>query len=426
MLDSFHVTTLPNGIKVATLEKPSAESVQVSIHARVGSRNETEALNGASHFIEHMLFKGTKKRNAKAISHAIEGQGGVINAFTDKDNTCYYAKVPYDKAFSTLEVLNDLFYNSTFDEKELNRERQVIAEEIHMYDDLPDSVAIEHLSSQLWSGHPLGRPILGPKENILQNISRDALLAYRASQYAPSRTLFSFAGRIRHDKCVKAVEKMTAHLRDPDNLREPEPFSRACPQDALSVTRRAINQTQLAFGWRAFGLMDTARLPVLSLLSCALGETMMSRLFQNIRERKGYCYSIHSGSMLCIDTGALLITAGCEAAKSAKCTKAILAEVRKMMEKPMSAAELRRTRDYLCGRFRLRMDNAPINWLAGRVLFDLPYDPQATLESFRSVTAQDIQQLAAEILTPERLSLAVVAPESLKRSDEAWAKLMTY
>jgi predicted Zn-dependent peptidase len=219
---------------------------------------------------------------------------------------------------------------------------------------------------------------------------------------------------------------MTAHLRDPDNLRELEPFSRACPQDALSVTRRAINQTQLAFGWRAFGLMDTARLPVLSLLSCALGETMMSRLFQNIRERKGYCYSIHSGSMLCIDTGALLITAGCEAAKSAKCTKAILAEVRKMMEKPMSAAELRRTRDYLCGRFRLRMDNAPINWLAGRVLFDLPYDPQATLESFRSVSAQDIQQLAAEILTPERLSLAVVAPESLKRSDEAWAKLMTY
>jgi predicted Zn-dependent peptidase len=423
MLDSFHVTTLPNGIKVATLEKPQAESVQVSIHVRVGSRNEPEAVNGASHFIEHMLFKGTQKRSAKAISHAIEGQGGIINAFTDKDNTCYYAKVPYDKAFSALEVLGDLFYNATFDEKELNRERQVIAEEIHMYDDQPDSVAIERLSAQLWSGHPLGRPILGPKETIL-TLPREDLLRYRATQYAPSRTLFSFAGRISHAKCVKAVEKMTAHLVDPSPLREPEPFSRACPQDSLSVTRRAIQQTQLAFGWRTPGLLDAKTLPALSLLSCALGESMMSRLFQNIRERKGYCYSIHSGTMLCLDTGALVITAGCEAAKAANCTRAVLNEIRKLAEKPLSAAELRRTRDYLCGRFRLRMDASPIGWLSGRVLFDLPHDPDALLESYRAVTAEDLQTLAATLLTPERLSLAVVAPDTLTRTDEAWSKLI--
>lgn len=425
MLDTLQITELSNGIKVVSLEKPHAESVQVAIHARVGSRNETEAQNGASHFIEHMLFKGTAKRSAKAISQAIEGQGGSINAFTDKDNTCYYAKVPYDRALAALEVLGDLYYNSTFDEKELNRERQVIAEEIFMYDDQPDSVAMDRLGSQLWSGHPLGRPILGTLENVL-NIPRETLLDYRASQYAPSRTVFSFAGRISHEKCVRAVEKLAGHHANPTTLRDPEPFSRACPQDPLTITRRAIQQTQLAFGWRAPGLLEASRLPALSFLSCALGETMMSRLFQNIRERKGLCYSVTSGTTLCQDCGALLITAGCDAAKAANCTKSILAEIRKIIEKPLPTAELRRTRDYLCGRFRLRMDGAPIGWAAGRVLFGLPPDPEAILEGFRNVTAADIQTLAAEILTPERLSLAVVTPEKDRRTPTTWSKLMDY
>ena len=425
MLDTLQVTQLSNGIKIVTLERPTAESVQIAIHVRVGSRNETEAENGASHFIEHMLFKGTKKRNAKAISQAIEGQGGSINAFTDKDNTCYYAKVPYDRAFNALEVLSDLYYNSLFDERELNRERQVIAEEIFMYDDHPDSVAMDRLTGQLWSGHPLGRPILGPVENIL-SIPRERLLNYRASQYAPSRTVFAFYGRIKHDKCVKAVEKIAGDLVNPNVLREPEPFSRACPQDALTVTHRGIQQTQLAFGWRTPGLLDATRIPTLAFLSCALGETMMSRLFQNIRERKGLCYSVSSGTMLGLDCGALLVTAGCDTKKAANCTRSVLAEVRKLIEKPLPAAELRRTHDYLCGRFRLRMDSAPISWAAGRILFGLEANPEATLEAFHQVTAQDIQSLAAELLTADRLSLAVVTSEKDKRTDTAWEKLMAY
>lgn len=425
MLEQLQISELSNGLKIVTLAKPDAESVQVAIHARVGSRNETEALNGASHFIEHLLFKGTKRRSSKAISQAIEGHGGSINAYTDKDNTCYFAKVPYDKASVALDVLGDLFYHATFDPKELDRERSVIAEEINMYDDQPDSVAMDRLNGQLWSGHPLGRPILGPVENIF-GLSRDALIAYRDSQYAPCRTVISFAGRVKHEQCVKAVEKLAGHLKNPTILREPEPFSRAIPLDPFTITRRSIQQTQLAFGWRTPGLMEQERLATVAFISGLLGESMMSRLFQSIRERKGLCYSIHSGTIICQDCGALVIAAGCDSAKAYQGTRAILSEIRKLIDHPLPAAELRRTRDYLCGRFRLRMDNLPIGWATTRVLFGLTPDPHEVLERYRAITAQDIQTMAATVLNPNQLSLAVVAPEKTRQSDETWMKVFNY
>ena len=422
MLESLQITTLDNGIKVVTLTNPHAEGVHVGIHARVGSRNETEALNGASHFIEHMLFKGTKKRSAKAISQAIEGQGGVINAYTDKDNTCYFAKVPYNHASVAFDVLGDLFYNATFDEKELERERSVILEEINMYDDQPDSVAMDQLNRQLWAGHPLGRPILGPVETIL-NLSRERLMAYRDAQYTPNRTVFAFHGRIRHDVCVRKVEALAGHLKNPKMVREPETFTRAIPMEPFAITRRHIQQTQLAFGWRAPGLNEQERLPTLALLSCVLGESMMSRLFQTIRERKGLCYSIHSGTALCHDCGALIVAAGCDSKKAFSGAQAILGEIYKLAHRPLSAAELRRTRDYLCGRFRLMLDRAPMGWAVGRVLFGFDANPAAVLDGYRAVTSQAVQTLAAELFTPHRTALSVVAPESVRPTDDAWEQL---
>ncbi len=425
MLDTLRISKLSNGITVVTLAKPQAEGVQVAIHARVGSRNEPEALNGASHLIEHMLFKGTPRRSAKAISQAIESQGGALNAYTDRDNTCYYAKVPYDKADVALDVLGDLFYNASFDPKELDRERRVIAEEIRMYDDQPDSVALDRLAAQLWSGHPLGRPILGPLVGVL-TLPRADLLAYRKAHYAPCRTLFSFAGRVDHDACVKAVSKLAGRLRNPKTLHEPEPFSRAIPLEPFSLIRRGIQQTQLAFGWRMPGFLAADELPAAAFLSCLLGETMMSRLFQSIRERRGLCYSVSSDLTLATDCGALVVAAGCDPAKAYGGAKAILAEIRRLLERPVGPAELRRTRDYLCGRFRLRMDGTPIGWAAGRVLFGLPHDPADILERYRAVTAADIQALAQRHLRPDQLAMTVVAPEKARHDAEEWARLLTY
>ncbi len=425
MLDTLQVTTLSNGLRVVTLAKPEAESVRIAIHAHVGSRNEPEALNGASHFIEHMLFKGTPKRTSKMVSQAIESQGGMLNAYTDRDNTCYFAVVPYNKAALALDVLSDIFYNASFNPKELDRERCVIAEEIKMYDDQPDSVALDRLISQLWSGHPLGRSVLGPIDGIL-SMPRTDLLKYRKSNYAPCRTVFAFAGRVKHEECVKAVEKIAGALKNPTDLRDPEPFSRAIPLDPFSLTKRSIQQTQLAFGWRMPGFMERERMPALAFLSCLLGETMMSRLFQSIRERRGLCYSVSSDLVRQTDCGAMIVTAGCESEKAFGGAKAILAEIRKLIERPVSAAELRRTRDYLCGRFRLHMDGTPIGWAALRILFGIDHNPQAVLDAYQSVTAADIQALAQETLQPEKLAMTVVAPEQTRYSAEAWASLINY
>lgn len=423
MLDTLQITRLSNGITVVSLAKPEAESANVAIRVRVGSRNEPEALNGASHFIEHMLFKGTARRSAKGISQAIEGQGGSINAYTDRDNTCYYAKVPYDKVTCALNVLADLFYNSVFDPRELDRERRVIAEEIRMYDDQPDSVAADQLAAQLWPGHPIGRPILGPMETVL-SMPRSALLKYREAQYAPSRTLFAFSGRIRHEACVKAVERLTSHVREPRRLREPEPFSSDLGIEPFALIRRPIQQTQLALGWRTPGFDVCSRDPTLGFLSGVLGESMMSRLFQSLRERRGLCYSIYSALSLCIDTGALVIAAGCDPAKAYRGAKAILQEVRKLREVPLGAAELRRTRDYLIGRFRLRMDSSPLSWAVTRLLWGLDVTPEATLEALRAVTAEDLRQAAETFLRPENLAFTVVAPEASRPSAEVWADLL--
>lgn len=424
MLKNLRIDTLGNGIRVVTLAKPEAEGAQVAIRAQVGSRNEPEALNGASHLIEHMLFKGTARRSAQAISRAIEGQGGLLNAYTDRDVTCYYARVPYDKTRVALDVLGDLFYNATFDPKELDRERRVIAEEIRMYDDQPDSVVLDRLAMQLWSGHPLGRPIAGSIDGVLA-MPREAILAYRAANYAPSRTIFAFAGRVDHEACVKAVERLAGRLRDPAELRAPEPYTRAIPLEPFSLTRRDIQQTQLAFGWRVPGTRD-ARRQAFDFLSGILGESMMSRLFQSIRERRGLCYSVSSGTAFYADCGALSVTAGCHPDKAFPCAKGILAEIRRLAERPVPAAEMRRTRDYLCGRFRLRMDGTPIGWVCGRVQDGLPPDPEAVVEAWRAVTAEDIQALARDFLAPDALAMAVVAPNRARHDAADWARLMKY
>lgn len=421
---THQLTTLPNGIRVLTLPRADAESVRVAIYARVGARNEWEAVNGASHFIEHMLFKGTERRSAKALSQAIEGQGGSLNAYTDRDHTCYYAKVPHDKAAIALDVLTDLFYHATFDPKELDRERQVICEEIRMYDDQPDSVAVDRLVAQVWSGHPLGRPILGTLEGI-QSMPREALLSYWRGQYAPSRTLFAFVGRIDPARCVADVERLTRHLTPAAQLREPEPFSRAIPLDPLCVERRAgIQQAQLALGWRTGPWQAVENPPALAALSCLLGETMMGRLFQSIREKRGLCYNISSGVSQMTDCGLLAITAGCAPDKALTCARAILAECRRVAFKPLSAAELRRTRDYLCGRFRLRLDEAPLWFVASRTLFGLPVDPAAKLAQLRAITAEEIRACAEQVFSPGNLALTAILPEGTRSPAAAWARLI--
>lgn len=425
MLEKLKVTALDNGIRVVSYPEQDSESVRMGIFVRVGSRNERLCEGGVSHFIEHMLFRGTAKRTARAISEAIEGHGGDMNAWTSQDTTCFYAKVPHNKATSCFGVLGDLFYHSTFEARALERERHVIAEEIRMYADQPDTVAQERLMAQLWEDHPLGRPILGTMESVLA-MKREQLVDYWQTNYVPSRMVFAFGGRVKHERCVAMVERLAGHLKNPANLREPEVFSRAIPMSPFSLERRVgIQQAQLAMGWRTPGWTESTRLPAVAYLSCILGETMFSRLPQRLRERLGLCYSVNSGVTQMFDCGALQIAAGCDPERALKATTAILSEVRSLIERPISAVELRKMRNYLCGRYRLRMD-APLWGVATRILFGIEVDPEGTLARLEGVTAADIQREAATLLTPENLVMAAVLPQNTVGSTEQWMNVTNY
>ena len=424
MLENLKITRLPNGIRIVTCENERAEGVRTAIHVRVGSRNEPLDVNGASHIIEHMLFKGTPKRNAREISQAIEGQGGSINAYTSYDQTCYYAVVPYDRARRAFDVLSDIYLNASFDPKEFERERKVILEEIRMYDDRPDSVVFTNLFRQLWSGHPIGRPIAGPAETVA-GVSREAILQYRAQQYAPSRTVIAFGGRVKHDDCVKLVEKSMGHLKDSDGLRHPEPFSRIIPLEPISIVRRPIQQAHLAFGWRTPGIHERPYRAPISVLSNLLGGSMMSRLFQSIREKRGLCYSIYAGQEFMTDTGAFIVQAGCDPEKAYIGAKAIMKEIQKMTQTRVGAAELKRTVDYIVGRFRLRMDGQPVAWAAEQVLFDVDTPANELIEEYRSVTPEALLRIAQEIFRPDNMALSLVLPQDLRPADAVWQKFRT-
>ena len=422
MLERLRSSRLANGIHVVSYEIPDAEEVKFYILLRVGGRNESAELSGASHFIEHMFFKGTPRRNAKEISQAIESLGGYANAATACETTVLYAKVPYEKAGVAVDVLADLLYNASFDPKELASERDVILSEIQMCDDQPDQVAFEANHAQLWPNHPLGRPIAGTAESV-QTLTRSALLAHLKRHYIPANTLFAFSGRIDHDTCRRLVAPYAAKKRNPRILPQPVPFDSAAPHVPLQVIERDVRQTQLVFGWRTPGTDDLRENAILRVLSALLGATSMSRLFQSVRERRGLCYAISSSCISRRDTGAFLISTGCFPEKARLCAKAIADEVRRLRERPVPAAELRRTLDYCRGSFRLHVD---MFWAAGRLLAGLPADPVAELEKLNAVTAADLQEAARRYLTPERLALTVLTPKDAGHGPDVWQPLFRH
>lgn len=422
MLDNIQTTTLPNGIRIITLEEPRRESARVSIWTKVGSRFEAEETAGASHFIEHLLFKGTPKRSSRKLSEAIESQGGEMNAFTGNELTCYYATIPYEKAKTAFDVLSDMYYNASFDRAEMDRERTVIVEEINMYADRPDIVVQEKLEGLVWEGHPLGRPILGSKASVT-GMPREVLLAYRERCYTPSATVFSFYGRVKHRTCVRWVEKATSHLAFAP-LSLPEPYTRVIPQGLLSVARRTINQTHLALAWRNLGYADPNRLTT-EVMSCLMGENMSSRLFQNLREKRGLCYSIASGVTSYTDSGFWSIQAGCDPKRAYAGAKAIFAEVKKLREQPVSHAELKRTVDYLAGSLRLRLERNPLSWtVRNALLLPQPISVEEAIAAYRAVTADDILRVA-QAFSPESLSMSIVCPEDEPHTEADWMQIMS-
>lgn len=406
----YHLTQLSNGLRVATAEMPHMLSVSVGIWVGVGSRYEPAPLNGVCHFIEHLLFKGTRKRSAKEISQAVEGIGGYLNAFTSEEATCFHARAGSARFPQLLDVLMDMLLNSRFDPVEIDKEREVIKEEMAMYLDEPQHRVQELLNATLWPDQPLGRPITGTPKT-LDAMSRNHLLSYLHDHYVGSATVIVAAGKIRHAQVARTIKRYLA--------RVPCTARRACvlaqsnqSGPRLRLLTKDTEQTQIALGVRTCSRHDPRRY-ALRLLNTILGENMSSRLFQIVREDRGLAYSIYSTPSFFSDTGDLVISAGLDTDNLAKVLTLVLRELRRLAEKPVGAGELRRARDYVFGQIDLGQESTDnqMNWIGEQLLgYGKVYSPADVKRRLARVTAAEIRAAARDFFRPDHLNLAMVSP----------------
>ena len=406
----YLTTTLKNGVRIATRAMPEMKSVSVAIWIAVGGRHETENLCGISHFLEHLLFKGTSKRTAKQITEEVEGIGGFINAFTTEDHTCFYAKAGCQHLPILGDVLCDMYLDSLFSENEIERERDVIREEIMMYKDHPGQFSQELLTEAMWPRHALGRPLTGSIESI-SRIRQNDLLKFVKKNYNGNSTVVTVAGNCSHDTVVK-------HFRDKlENIAEGkppvfQPWNEVKRDRRVLVAREATEQTHLALGYHAMSRTDDRR-HAMKLLSVILGENMSSRLFQQLRERYAYCYSVHSGTLVLEDSGLVSICVGLEPEKLRSALRAIHKELDKLCNRPPGKKELHQAQEYTIGQNELALESTTnqIMWMGESLLaYGHVIDPEEVQTRFKLVTADQVQEVANLCFAPERMGLGLVGP----------------
>lgn len=409
------LTRLPNGLTIATAEMPNMASVCLGVWVEVGSRYENDAQAGASHFIEHLLFKGTRQRTARQISEAVEGLGGYLNAYTSEDHTCFCAKARADRFPDLLDVLMDMFLNSRFAPADIAKEREVIKEERASYQDQPQHLVQELLNETLWPGHPLGRAIEGTPRS-LDGLNRARLVGFFRANYVATNTYIVAAGNVTHAEVVKAIAPYAKRFpTGPSVVCEPigkAGETPAPPRPRLRLRTKATEQTQLALGIRAVSRHDERRF-ALRVLNALLGESMSSRLFQSLREDRGIAYDVHSSLSSFADCGDLSIYAGVEVDKLEKVLRLIVKELRQLATKRPTAGEVRRARDYVIGQFDLALEGteAHMTWLGEQLVNHGQLIPAATTrERLAAVTPAEICRACADCLQAGGTSLALVSP----------------
>jgi len=406
----YQKTTLDNGLRVITETMPHTRSVSICIFIGVGSRYETGRQAGVSHFIEHLMFKGTPGRaTAQEISMAIEGVGGIINAGTDKELTVYWCKTAQPHFSLALDVLSDILLHSKFDPDDIESERRVIIEEIHMEKDSPSQLVNMLIDELLWPGHPLGRDIAGDRDSVA-GISQKVMLNYLGHQYLPGNTVVSIAGALKHREMVNAVNHALGGWAD----RQPRPGYKAYqerPFPRLNIKSKDTEQVHLCLGLNGLPLLHPRRF-VLDLLNVILGEGMSSRLFTEIRDRLGLAYSIHSYVDHFLDTGAITVYAGVEPKNLPVAIKAILEQLSRLKE-PIPEAELTKAKELAKGRLLLRMEDSRnvAGWMGGQeILTGRILSVDQVMSIIDAITAEEPERLAKELLVDSQLRLAVVGP----------------
>ena len=406
---TYRKTVLPNGVRVVSEEIPYVRSVSVGIWVDTGSRDESADLNGISHFVEHMVFKGTEHRSIAEIARSLESVGGYLNAFTGKEHTCFYARVLDEHLPLALDVTTDLLLHATFPPKELEKEKGVVIEELRNAEDDPDDIIHDLADKQVFGRHPLGMPVIGSEQTV-RAFRRNDLLAYRTERYTPDRIVVAAAGRLDHDKLMELVERHLGGLRPSKQPAErTRPLRHRGQELRLS---KPIQQAHLCLGALGYSVHQRQRFPLL-VLNTLLGDGMSSRLFQTIRERHGYAYSVYSYANTMSDTGTFGVYAGMDNANVSKVLGLVWAELDHLRSKNVPRSELRRTKDQLKGSMMLSLESIPNRMmrLGGSELSigRLP-SLDSILDSIEAVTAEDVQAVADVLFRRDRFATVILEP----------------
>lgn len=406
----FKVTQLKNGLRVVTIPMKGMHSVSVGMWVCAGGRYESKQLSGISHFIEHLVFKGTKNRNVRAIKEAIEGRGGMLNAFTSEEMTCYFVKILRKHFDVALDLVCDLVKNPLFKQVDIEMERTVILEEIKMYMDLPSHHVHDIMNELLWQGHPLGRSVLGTFETI-SKMTRNDILAYKKKYYHPKNFVLVASGDIEHEATVKAaadyfrtsVAQPKAHCVKVTTQQK---------KSQMKVQQKKTEQTHFVVGYRTCSRQDPRRY-TLGMMNIILGANMSSRLFNEVREKRGLAYEIRSSLSLYEDTGACLISAGVENGKAYAALQVINRECQKIMNKNVSKGELKRAKDYYLGQLLLLFESTMENmlWFGEKVLNtnSVPSIEKITT-MVEKITPDDIRKMACEVFQNKSANFAAIGP----------------
>ena len=404
---SIRRETLPNGLSVITEEMQHIRSVSIGIWVKTGSRDEDKQWNGISHFVEHMVFKGTRHRSAEEIARQVDSIGGNIDAFTAKECVSFSVKVLNEHLPIAMDVLSDLVLNPVFDDQDIARERGVILEEIKMDEDNPDYLVHEIFTQNFWKDHPLGRPILGTRDTV-KRFERQPVVDFYAQRFSPGNVIITAAGYLKHESFVDLVKKYFDGMKPVSNGFHSAP-PKIIPRIVLR-NKKSLEQVQICVGVPSYPITHQRRHSSY-ILNTLLGGGMSSRLFQNIRERQGLAYAIYSDLNPYRDTGCLSVYAGTSKASASKVVESIVSEFRKLKTDMVSADELRRAKDQLKGSLMLSLESSTArmsNLARQEMYFDRFYGLDELIAKIEAVTAEELKELANTFFQTENVAVTIL------------------
>lgn len=399
---------LPNGIRVVTEEIPHVRSVSIGLWVGVGSRDETDENSGIAHFIEHMMFKGTKNRSAKQIAEELDAIGGQLNAFTAKEYTCYYAKTLDEHFPKSLDLLADMFFNSLYDPQEIDKERNVIIEEINMYEDAPDELIHDLFASTLWNNHPLGRSIIGTRE-VVEKINRADIISFLKTFYTPDQLVIAVAGNVKHDRVMELITPLFDRMEGKSTARN---YAKPVPVYQVATKKKDTEQVHLCIGVPGLPL-DHEQIYSLYVLNSILGGGISSRLFQEIREERGLAYSVYSYHNSYKDAGLFSIYTGLSLKNIGPVVELISRELKQIKAGKVTEEEVFRAKEQLKGSLYLGLENVSNRMsrigkselCLGRII-----TPEEAVEKINRVGIKDVQLLAEQLFASDKMVLTSIGP----------------